>query len=1038
MNIPELFIRRPVMTTLIMLAILIFGGMAYRLLPVSDLPNVDYPTLSVYANLPGASPETMASSVATPLERQFSTINGLDSMTSSSSLGSTRITLQFRLDRDLDAAAQDVQAAISQATHDLPSDMPSPPYFRKSNPADQPILYLTLSSPVLPLSTVDDYAEVFIGQRLSMVNGVAEVSVYGSQKYAVRIELDPRQLTSRGIGVDEVAGAVRQGNVNMPTGTLDGAHQAFTVEANGQLTSAKDYGPLIVAWRNGAAVRVSDLGRAFDSVENDKSASWLNNQRAVILSIQRQPGTNTVEVVDAILALLPALKAQLPAPVNLGILYDKSQSIRASVHEVKFTLLLAMGLVVLVIFLFLRNLRATIIPSLSLPMSVVGTFAVMYLLGFSIDNLSMVALILSVGFVVDDAIVMLENIVRHVERGEPPYQAALRGSGEIGFTILSMTLSLVAVFIPVLFMGGIIGRLLNEFAVTISVSILMSGFVSLTLTPMLCSRFLRPPQKRHSHIFNVSELFFRGMLAVYEWTLRQTMRFHPLTMAVFVATIFLTAHLFQAIPKGFLPSEDTGQLSGTTEGAQGISYEALKQHQQAVAQVMAADPNIDAFMSSVGSSSGGGNTGRLFIHLKPRAERALSADAVIQALRPKLGAIPGISTYLQNPPSISFGGRMAKSQYQYTLQSPDNAELDEYAPLLVAKIRQIPGILDVTSDLQITNPQVNVDIDRDKAASLGVSVQQIEDALYTAYGSRQVSTIFAPTDTYKVILELAPQYQSDPDALSMLYVRTPRGDLAPLSTMTKITRNVGPLSINHQGQLPAVTISFNLDPKMALGDAVNAVSKAAAETLPGSISTSFQGTAQAFTSSLTGLGLLLIMAVLVIYIVLGILYESFIHPLTILSGLPAAGAGALLALRLFDKPLDLYGFVGVIMLLGIVKKNAIMMIDFALDAQRREGLSPSQAILQGALIRFRPIMMTTMAALMGTLPIAIGVGTGSQARQPLGIAVVGGLVVSQLLTLYITPVFYTYMEGLRRLFRRRQAPAPTSAPAPAEAVVESV
>jgi hydrophobic/amphiphilic exporter-1 (mainly G- bacteria), HAE1 family len=1030
MNLSALFIKRPVTTTLIMLGVIVFGAMAYRLLPVSDLPTIDFPTINVNANLPGASPETMASAVALPLEKQFASIAGLNSINSTSSLGRSNIVLQFDLSRNIDAAAQDVQSMIARAQRQLPPQMPAPPSFQKVNPGDQPVMMLVLRSATMPMATLDEYAESTMAQRISMVSGVAQVQVYGAAKYAVRVDVDPKKLAAHGIGIDEVATAIANANVNLPTGTMYG-DKTFVVQTNGQLMRAQAYAPMIIAYRNNNPVRLDEVANVYDGIEDDKQAGWYKGERAIMLPILKQPGTNVVAVVDAAKALLPTLREQLPASVSLDTRFDRSLSIRDSVHDVKFTLMLTVGLVVLVIFIFLRNVSATIIPSLALPASIVGTFAVMYLLDYSLDNLSLMALTLSVGFVVDDAIVMLENIVRHMEMGKAPMRAAYDGSKEIAFTIVSMTLSLTAVFIPVLFMGGIVGRLLHEFAVTIGVAILVSGLVSISLTPMLASRFLRPPHaQKHGFVYNAIEKMFDSWLRLYDRTLRASLRFHPVTMAISLALLVGTVYLFGLVPKGFLPSEDQGRFSISTEAVQGISLEDMTRHQLEVADIVAKDPNVAQYQIQVGGGGGGGglNTGRVMVELKPRAERELSVDQLIASLRPKMAQVPGIRAYMTNQPPINLGGQQgARSLYQFTLQDTDTAELYRWAPVFEQKMRELPGIEDVSSDLQLKNPQVQIDMNREKIAALGLTVNQVETALYNAYGTRQVSQIFAPNNQYQVIMQVAPEFQRDPSALSMLYVRSANGGLIPLDTVVKVTTDAGPLTVSHTGQLPSVTISFNLKPGVALGDAVNAVQSTAAQTLPSTIATSFQGTAQAFQDSLRGLGLILIMAIVVIYIVLGILYESFTHPLTILSGLPSAGFGALLTLLIFKTELSLYAFVGVIMLVGLVKKNGIMMVDFAVEAQRVHNKTPREAIHEACLVRFRPIMMTTCAALVGTLPIALGFGAGAESRRPLGLAVVGGLLVSQLLTLYITPVYYVYIENAR-LWLAGKRPQPAAAP----------
>lgn len=1036
MNFASIFIRRPIATTLVMAGIVIFGFVGYRQLPVSDLPPIDYPTINVRASFSGASPETMAASVATPLERAFATIPGVEQITSSSNQGSTNITLQFALSRDIDAAAQDVQTALSRAQRSLPEDMREPPSYFKANPSDFPIVFYSVASKTLPLSTVNEYAESVLMPKISTIEGVAQVDIWGQQRYAVRVQVDPRALAYRRIGIDEVASAVNSNNIATPAGALWGRHKVLALQSNGQLQDADAFRDITVAYRNGSPVRLGDVGNVLNAVSNPRSGNWYNGARTIVLSVRRQPGSNTVKVAEAVQRRVEELRPQLPPAIEVNMLYDRAQTIRESVADVKFTLGLTLCLVVLVIFLFLRNVPATVIPSLALPMSVVGTFAVMALFGFSIDNLSMMAMTLAVGFVVDDAIVMLENIHRHLEMGKPGFQAAMEGSKEVGFTILSMTLSLVAVFIPLLFMPGLLGRLFHEFAIVIAAAILISGFVSLTLTPMMCSRFLRAEQhQRHGRVSGAIEAGWLWSVHLYRVTLDWVLRHRRTTMTASFGILVATVVLFVVVPKGFIPNQDVGSVSGSIEAAEGTSWEQMTQHMTRVSEVVRQNPNVDGVQVSGGGGMGSGLTrARLSVYLKPRNERHQSADEVIRSLQPSLTQIPGVRVFLSNPPAIRIGGRSSQSQYQFTLQSADLDELYEQSRVLEARLAELPEIRDVSSDLQLRNPQLRIDVDRDRAAALGLNISQVQSALYNAFGSRQISTILGASNDYPVILELLPEFQRDASAINLLHVRSRTGALVPLGSVATVTPILGPQSVNHSGQLPSVTLSFNLDEGVSLGAAVTAVQRLARQVLPSTITAGFSGTAQEFQQSQAGLLFLLMVAILVIYLVLGILYESFIHPLTILSALPFAVFGALLTLLIFRTDLNLYSYVGLILLVGLVKKNGIMMIDFALDLQRTEGKSPAEAIAEACLIRFRPIMMTTVCALMATLPIAIGLGAGAETRRPLGIAVVGGLFVSQIVTLFVTPVIYTYLDSFQawiggRVTRRKATPVAVQ-PAP--------
>jgi hydrophobic/amphiphilic exporter-1 (mainly G- bacteria), HAE1 family len=1026
MTISETCIRRPVLTTLVTASLIVFGIFAYRLLPVAALPAVDFPTIQITAQFPGASPETMASSVASPIERQLSTISGISSMNSTSSLGLAQITIQFDLGRNIDGAALDVQTALATAARLLPIEMTTPPSFRKVNPGDFPVLYISLRSDSVPLSTVDDYAETVLAPQISQLPGVAQVLVYGAQKFAVRVQVNPTEAAARNISLEDVRSVVAKANSSTPVGVLTGPKQSVTLAATSAMPHAADYRDVVVAYRNGSPIKLNQIARVIDSVENDKIATWYNGERAIVLAIQRQPDANTVQVVDLVRQSLPAMRAQVPPSIQMEPLFDRSLSIRAAVIDVQETLGIAIALVIMVIFLFLRKVSATIIPALAVPVSLVGTFAAMYAFGYSINNMTLLALTLSVGFVVDDAIVMLENIVRHIEGGMRPFEAALKGSREIGFTIISITFSLIAVFIPVLLMGGMVGRVFREFAVSIAVAIVVSGFVSLTLTPMLCARVLRshrPEGEKQFFVLRMFERFFEGMLSAYQWTLDRVLKFKSIMLLVTIATFFVTIVLYVVVPKGFFPTEDTGYVVGITEGATDVSFPALSDLQRKVAEIVRADPAVAYVNSTVGTGGPNsvGNSGRMLVALKPRKERD-NLQTILARLRQTVNVVPGIAIYFQPIQNINLGGKLAKSQYQYTLQSNDTATLYRLAPELREKISRIPGLLDVTTDLYVTNPQVTIEVDREKAAVYGVTVDQVRQELYNAFGVRQVATIYSPVNYYQVILETQPDFQVSPDDLARVYLKTSNGTTVPLSAVTRFERTVGPLTVNHQGQQPAVTIAFNLAPGVSLGQAVDAIQNLELEQrLPATVTTGFQGTAQVFQDSLRGQGILILAAIFAAYVVLGILYESFIHPITIISGLPSAGIGAILTLMLFRMDLSVIAMIGIVMLVGIVKKNAIMMIDFAIE-RRRVGLSAEAAIREAAILRFRPIMMTTFAAIFGTLPIALGTGAGAELRQPLGVAVVGGLLLSQLLTLYITPVIYLYLDRFDRLLKRRLEP----------------
>lgn len=1016
MNISAPFIARPIATSLLMVGLLLVGLAAYPLLPVGSLPNVNYPTISVTAQLPGADPQTMASSVATPLEEQFGQIPGVTQMTSSSALGFTSITLQFDLNRDIEGAATDTLAAINAAGGQLPPAMIFPPTIRKVNPADTPILVLALTSNTLPLTTIDAYAENILLQKISQISGVGLVGIGGQQKPAIRVQVNPQALAARGVGLEDVRNVISQANVDQPKGTLNSPRRTYTINTNDQLLNPEAYNRLIVAYRNGSPVRVKDIGAAINAPENDLLAGWYNKQRAIILAVQRQPGANVIATVDRVKAMLPQLQASIPKDIKVSILSDRTETIRASVSDVRFTLVLTVALVVMVIFVFLRNFWATVIPAVTVPLSLIGTFAVLYEFGYSLDNLSLMALTIAVGFVVDDAVVVIENIVRHLEEGLSPMQAAIKGSAEIGFTIVSITLSLIAVFIPLFLMGGYVGLLFREFAITVSVSLVLSLLISLTLTPMMCSRLLKPETREHGRLYRLFERGFDGLLDLYGRGLNIVLRHQFTTLMVMLGTIVLTGYLYVIIPKGFFPQQDTGMITGITEASQDISFPAMAERQQAVINTVLQDPAV----ASVGSYIGPGgptatlNNGRMFIALKPKGERNASADEVINRLRPKLARLQGITLYMQAAQDITIGGRLSRTQYQYTLTDPDPGELNQWSAQFLEKLKTVPGIADIASDQQNAGPLLDITINRDIASSYGILPATIDNTLSDAFGQRIVSTMLTQQNQYHVVLEVQPQFQFGPSALSDIYINSSSGQQVPLSTLVTATEKVAPLVVNHQGQFPSVTISFNLLPGTAIGNAVTSIQQAEKQLgKPAALTTSFQGNAQAFQSSLSSTPLLIAAALVVIYIILGVLYESTIHPITILSTLPSAGIGALLILMAFHFDLSVIALIGIILLIGIVKKNAIMLIDFALEAERHQNMSAEEAIYKACMLRFRPILMTTMAALLGAVPLMVGTGTGSEIRQPLGYTIVGGLFLSQLLTLYTTPVVYLYLDRFR-------------------------